>query len=254
MTPFEFTPYLTAGIWLYIIILFLFSFIYIPVFFKLSFSVFDPFFLILIGSYFSSVLVVYLYLIDLIDYKYFIYYVFSEILFFLGMLLFSHRKSTVFYNRGILNKDKLDNLSIVKSMILVSSFLYFLSTSLDYYINGIPVFRITYIGAFVGSGGLGIIERFNDVSLNVLTLSLFTILLSKRNFINKKFWVNISIVILLFIILTFFLSGSKSKILILGAAWVYVVVFLVFGRFYNKLKKILIVFNGFFFIFFFSLI
>ena len=121
MTPLEFSPFLINNIEMYFIILILFSFVYLFSF-KFIFSVFDPLFLILIGSLFSTVMVVFLYNINLIDEKYYYYYLISEMSFFIGLAIFFKTKENIFNSRSKYNSLRVDHMAMVKSMMLVSSF------------------------------------------------------------------------------------------------------------------------------------
>ena len=92
---------------------------------------------------------------------------------------------------------------------------------------------------------MGVIERFNDVALSILTLTVLCVLMTKRYYSNKLFTRSVGYTLFFLILLTFFLSGSKSKVMIFGFSWVYLVFFWFSGRYYNKVPAFFLGFKGF---------
>lgn len=221
MTPAQFLPIFIEYINVYYISLFISLFVYLPVIYRLTYNVFDPLLFILIGALFSHALVVFLYGIDLIKLHYALNFFTSEFALILGLLLFSCKKKIFLYNCASHFKLK-ESFSIgpAKRMLVVSAGLYFFSTIIDYYLNGVPAFRDSRQGAYVGSGGLGIIERVNNVSYYILSISLIFISIYNRR--NITLYKIIIFLILVLLLVTITLSGAKSKIIILCGAWFYI--------------------------------
>jgi len=221
MTPIQFLPIFLDNIEAYYYALLLSCLIYIPVIYRLTYSIFDPFLFGLVGALFSHSMVIFLFFINYIDVGLLSYFLLSEYSLIIGMLLFSTSKD-VFLKRtsNYYNISMIKNIGSCKILFFASLFFYLISTLLDYYLNGIPAFRVSRQGAYVGSGGLGVIDRVSYVSYITLSLSALIILKENtRNILSYKFFAWLAILVL---IITVALSGSRSKIIIIFSAWFYV--------------------------------
>lgn len=230
MTPYQFFPIFMENFDTYLYVLLVACLIYCFVIQRLCFNVFDPLFFLLVGSLFSFSMVVFLFEIHYIDGKYLFEFLITELSFVFGLLFFSCSKQ-MFYKRCINAWPSYtpSDLSNVKIIFLVSLFLYFLSVVIDYSISGIPAFRDSRQGAYVGSGGLGIIERFNYISSYGIAFGIVYLYLYRHRELSILWRVAIPIVLFMFC-LTLLLSGSRSRFLILPTSWFYLYYFYFVNR------------------------
>ncbi|MBJ6879713.1 oligosaccharide repeat unit polymerase [Vibrio cholerae] len=221
MSPIDFLPILLENIHIYVILLIIFTLLYLPVIRRTVYNVFDPFLIILVGSVFGTTLVFYMYWTNLIEDVYFFSFVSTELSFIFSIMLFSKSRSTALRTFEISSNRSFFRPRLVryKLIFFISCALYFFTTILIYHINGIPILKVSRLGGFVGSGGLGIIERINDVSIMLATISMFIIYKCRgSNFSLYKIVIFLASIIML---ITFLLSGAKGKILIFSTAWFF---------------------------------
>lgn len=92
----------------------------------------------------------------------------------------------------------------------MGTFLFIISTLLEYVTAGIPLFKVSRLGVFTGSG-LGIIARFEDIGFIFMSLLVARlIVLRDKCSTNLKF---ICVILLIVLIFLSVLSGSKGALI-----------------------------------------
>ncbi|MGE6133690.1 oligosaccharide repeat unit polymerase [Aeromonas salmonicida] len=172
---------------------------------KLIYSVFDPmfFFFLLSGSGYSVVLL--LYFKDKISGFYFFSFLLTQFLFFLSWYL-----SASFINdRNDKSAIKIDSTSIL--FYYVSLVLFISCQLLVYKLIGIPLLMDSRLDAFSGGGGIGTLDRIIFVSGIVsYAFAFFRMSMKiKRNIIEKL----VDLLVIVFMLLSKSLSGSKAGVL-----------------------------------------
>ena len=180
------------------------------IFRRYVYSIFDPFMLIVLSLIFYSIDIFFMYHLDAISDYYFYHFVFSQILFYTGIMLIKPIK----LNRLVAlstNKSICSDLLAEKSLYYLSSGIFVLSQIASFVIIGIPLFMETRLMAYAGGGGLGILGRIIPVTTTITLFLLVDRLFStrKRGAIAKSY----DVAILIFTILSLLSTGAKSSIL-----------------------------------------
>jgi hypothetical protein len=177
---------------------------------------FDPLFVILLGSIFGWTIVWFMYLRGDIEGVYAASFTVTELAFYAGLCT-TRRIPRAPPPRAPSGESP----GFAISIFAVAAFIHIGTTLTTWSIAGIPLFRVSRLGAFVESGGLGVLERLVDAGG---AIALFTSLYlaignsrTRKRFVYYGFfaWYSISIG----------LSGSKSAFLVIGQC-VFAVAFL----------------------------
>lgn len=183
---------------------------------KRTLGFFDPLFFILLGSIFGWVIVWFMYLRGDIAGIYAASFTIAELAFYAGLC-----------SAGRIppapppKEPSLERPGFAISVFVMSAFMHVGATLAVWFIAGVPIFQVSRLGAFVDSGGLGILERLVDSGGAIaLFTSLYLVMGNSRNrrrFLYYGFfaWYTISSG----------LSGSKSAFLVIGQC-VFAVAFL----------------------------
>ena len=181
-----------------------------------SLGFFDPLFLILLGGAFGWSVVWFMYLRGDIKGIYALSFTASELAFY-GGLCVSPRLRRIIPLRTSSNEPPGVAICIFASAAL----LHVIVTLTVWSIAGIPLFQASRLGAFVGSGGLGIFERLVDSTGMIgLFAALYLVMgnaRTRRRFAYYCFF--------LWYAIATGLSGSKSALLVIGQG-VFAVAFL----------------------------
>lgn len=168
---------------------------------------FDPLFFILLGSAFGWAIVWFMYLRGDIAGVYAISFTVAELAFYAGLYVSGRTPLTPPPRSACA-----ENPGFAITVFGASAAMHVSATLATWAIAGIPLFRVSRLGAFVASGGLGILERLSDAGG---TIALFTTLylligssLTRTRFLYYAF--------LGWYVLSIGLSGSKSAFLIIG--------------------------------------
>jgi oligosaccharide repeat unit polymerase len=160
-----------------------------------------------IGSMFGFSVVIFLWINNDIENKYFYQYIFSQIAFFIGFLTFNKmpNKNIQYENIPLKANDRYFYIYIF------SAIMYIIPNVVTYLVVGIPIFakssRLEYVAV---GGGFGIFTRISGVFSAVTYYFTFYFLFStKKKFIYKIIY---SCVLMVIIIITIF-SGSKGGVL-----------------------------------------
>lgn len=169
-------------------------------------NIFDPLFLVFIGSTFSTAVIFFLYATKSIGFYYFSQYCITQAAFLFPFIKFSnitYKKST--FHIFIIKDEK----QLMYCTILILTLLDVLLQLYVYKVTGIPLFKESRLETFYGGSGFGIIAR-------IITITrFFSIYYSFYFLFDYKLHIRKYIITYLFLTIIFcVLSGSKSSILI----------------------------------------
>jgi hypothetical protein len=170
---------------------------------KLAVNIFDPLFLIILADWFGFTLVTYMWVSGDIAAEHFCYYLASQAAFYAAMLLISRVNTTKIQPRPFEPQ-----FGLAMWVMLISALVHFIATAAKWKLTGIPLFNVSRLGAFSGSGGLGIIERFE---VGAYYICSFSTLLMWIRFRSRAKWTTWLVVFWLLVYITF--SGSKAALL-----------------------------------------
>jgi len=189
----------------------------------------DHLFVNFIYSTSGIALVFFMYLLDLIAIKHFLYFIISQFFFILGFITFKPYK-------GPKEVFKIDSKSVMINLIFHSSILlYILSISITYYFQGIPLLLENRLETYQSGGGIGILGRI----INVMYPSIIYCLIYRihvDNSLNKKIS-NKHILVIILLFITGTLSGSKSAILLIVFVFTYFVMYFHTNKTMSKSTK-----------------
>ena len=194
-------------------------------------SLIDPLFFAILGSVFANAVPIFLLFVHEIRYETFVSFVLLEMAFWVGFCLNKrHRFYEERYHYNIDNQR-------LHGFFLASAFFVIAFQLLYYARQGIPMFFESRIDKYSGaSSGLGIFDRL------VVIVKTFCILYSFCNFNSKDFFIKRSSrFFIIFVLITSFLTGSKSSLLGL------ILPFFFYAFYIKKLKinlKIALAFAG----------
>jgi len=244
MISFEYWYTISEHYGVYIAFLVLSIGIHYLLFRKQVYNIFDPFLLPVITNVFSVALVFFMYWMDDIKVYYFKSFVLTQTSLYIGFLVTINSLRKRLKGRVIASStapklsDSGSTVMRVKIFLFVAFVFYMLSIVFIYSLKGIPLLRLSRLGAFANSGGLGIIERINEVSLFFVVfggIALLYLIYRKFGSIrpNRR---NINTLTYLFLgfgflLITLFLSGSKGSFLVVFVTvFVFAYVFIYRGR------------------------
>lgn len=216
MNNYEFYDIALNNISLFISLLFFSVFIHYIIFRSQVKSILDPYFLAVISSVFCLTVVYLLYFTSNISFYLFMSYNLTQLGFILGIFTFKH-KITINKKKNLIT-EKSNNNSLVAFYFFSS--VYIISQCLIYKLKGIPLFMESRLETFSSGGGAGVLGRISDVS-SIFSLYAFFLVIKIDKFRISEIP---KYLILLLILITFFLSGSKSTFLIVFSVfWCYII-------------------------------
>ena len=166
-------------------------------------SLIDPLFFAFLGSFFANAVPLFLYFTDAIKPVYFYLFLLFESAFWVGFCLNKRADDC-----GMV-VDEDDNCTHLSRLFLVSAF-FVVAFQLLYYVKqGIPIFFESRLEKYSGAdAGLGLFERLSMI------MKTFCILYSFANIKSEIPSVRLfSRAFLVFVLITFVLSGSRSALL-----------------------------------------
>ncbi len=214
--------------------------LYLFIFKKYIYSVFDPFLLYTLSSASSAAVVFFMHNKGLIANHYFMSFILTEMAFIAGFFTmrpvkFGRIVSTSFkpYSYYFSNSD------FIVILYFLSSFLYIISQLIVYKLVGIPLLMESRWAVFSGGSGIGLLSRVIDVTLYVtIFLLLYRFFYVQRKNLLIRLY---DFFIFVFIIITSFLSGSRMTFLSIVFIAFFIDIFLRRLRFDKKMlvnKKI----------------
>jgi hypothetical protein len=135
-------------------------------------GIYDPLFLILIANAFGWTIVWFMFLQGDIAAIYVVTFTVSQIALYIGIGM-----GRVIVPRGWPMPGRAESLAVPQLTLMMAATAHISSTLVIWAIAGIPLFRESRLGAFLGSGGLGGIERLADSSALIAAFSLLYILI-----------------------------------------------------------------------------
>jgi hypothetical protein len=213
MNNYDFLGLVLKHLPLYLVALGLCLAVYYVIYRRLFISILDPLFLSTLFSLFGSSVVLFLYFTDSISNFYFSSFILTQAAFILGLFWFKPYtadnilvgtlpKSFSFRREGLL----------LKSLFLVSCFIFVLAQLVVYAKKGIPLFMESRLETFTGGSGFGIFSRFIDIA-GICGFYLAIYLIISREVGQMRPFV---ILFLLFFGMSLILTGSKSAFLLIG--------------------------------------
>lgn len=235
MNRFEFGELIYDNVGIYIIVFLCTTWLYYIVFKPFFISLLDPFIITQFFSLFATVSVLFLGIIGVVDIDCLLQFSFTQLAFWIGLYSF---KPKVLNN----NVEKLTEIKRVLflnhriSKQTIGLYIYFsiifILLQLFVYVKfGIPLFLASRLSLFEGSGGWGILGRI----LGTLNVIVFVGSCYVRLFYsNIRFLRFYSVFVVLFVLVTYILSGSKSTFI--GLLNLYFLFLLLYDQ--SKIKKI----------------
>lgn len=203
MSTQEFVSRLSEDFQLYLVLLSASVIIYIVLYRRYIESLWDPLFFQSVASCFGLSVVLFLFFIKAIDFRYFLSYLTTQVAFFAGFMCLGQRP---------FSKMHKDNHSIFSGPLLMSASFMVISTVhilfqlLAYATTGIPIMQTSRLETFAGGSGIGVIARL----INILIIAGPYLAFHCLKF-SHKIYLRISARVYLVIVGVFFLlSGSRS--------------------------------------------
>lgn len=160
----------------YILALFLSIVTLVPVFRAFTLTWYDPLRYSVVFAMFANAVPLFLYFTQNMTTEHFCYFILSEGLFWLGIVSLGNKRAT-FSNRSIRYSERLGFY-----VFIVVATLYFLFTLVTYATIGIPILMdSSRLSVYAGTGGLGILARFNT-GFSIYTMFYSFYLLHKRQY------------------------------------------------------------------------
>lgn len=181
-----------------------------------TFGFFDPLFFVLFGSIFGWAIVWFMYWRGDISGLYVASFTVAELAFYVGLM------STRMPARLFTRFRSTESPGFAISVFAASGLLHVVTTLASWSIAGVPLFRTSRLGAFVDSGGLGVLERLVDSTGAIALFTSAYLIFGNARVRNGR------IIYYLFVtwyLVSIVLSGSKSALLIFGQV-VFAVAFL----------------------------
>ena len=204
------------------------------IFRRYIYSIFDPFALHLFMSTCGYSVVFFLYYLNLISSYYFFSFLLTQTAFFIGFLTIKpiNIKNVI---RNSCNA-RIRFSATAKVLFYISVLLYVPSQLLVYYYAGIPLFMESRLETFFGGSGFGIFNRIIPVTSTIVSVILIykIFFIKGRGFLERL----LDAFLILFIIATGFLSGSKATFLGL----IFIMFFVVFFNYraaYSVTRRLL---------------
>lgn len=206
MSPLDFPLILINNIDAYIIVLLAFGLPYYLIARRFAVDIFDPLFVVILADWFGSALVLFMYIQKYIPAHHFFYYVLSQIAFLIGLGCGGY-----FNNRARSTCAKNSN-NHVMVLAWISCVVHFLATTAKWWLTGVPLFKVSRLGALVDSGGMGIIERFETGAFYILVFSVFFVWNNSALKRERR----LVAILLLWVLIYILLSGSKGAMLVVA--------------------------------------
>lgn len=196
------------------------SLLYILLLKKYFLSIFDPLLFTFFFSIIGASTILFLFIIDKLEWKYFLFYLLTQGAFFFGFLLFSP------IDTKKINKEHSKQYSIlaIKYFYLITSILLIVFQISIYTFKGIPLLMESRLNVIGEDILFKFYNRLKDVFYIPVILLMFYFIFSKKNNSLKKY----SFFVLLFAIISNVLNGSKSALMNL------VMIYFVFSIFQLK--------------------
>lgn len=142
------------------------------IFSRFVFGILDPLFYLEVSFIFTMTTAWYVFFVGYIQPEIYYTLLACQALAYLGFVLVAPTKAQVVASRKRhAEVEAVPQWSAFSLLLLKIGALCFLAATLfDYSLAGIPIFRRFRQGAFVGSGGLGIITRFEDIAFILIAL------------------------------------------------------------------------------------
>ena len=183
---------------------------------KRTLGFFDPLFFVLLGSVFGWAIVWFMFLRGDIAAAYVTSFTIAELAFYAGLFVAGNPR------RARVQRTRIDEPAGFAIVVFVSSAAAHIATTLTIWtLVGIPLLRVSRLGAFVGSGGFGILERLSDACGPIALFS--ALYLAVGNARTERRYAYFAFVG--WYALASALSGSKSGLLAIGQC-VFAVAFL----------------------------
>lgn len=187
--------------WLMLLLCISFSFIcYILIFKSWYISILDPFVLSAVLSACGFGVVLFLFICDAIQLKYFVSYLLTQFAFIGGMLVFNRIGF-----RNLKNKFHIHNEAKLLQIIYIIIVFSVVAIQIIIYKNiGIPLFMDSRLEASSGGSGAGVLFRFTTI------WGILALLFSYHNIEKKNKQRYIAYFFIIFSIITSILNGSKA--------------------------------------------
>lgn len=175
----------------------------LPVLLRYTLSWYDPLRIACVFAMLANAIPPFLWVTGYASTEMFVYFLLSEGVFWLGLITFA-RKRSVTSDVGVANEEH-----YAFYFFLVCFALYVAFTLLSYAMFGIPIFMDkSRLSVYSGSGGFGILQRFNNFFSFFVPFYIFHMLRQKT---HRAFCYGSIAVVVVFLVF----SGSKSEILTL---------------------------------------
>ncbi|MBV8469864.1 MAG: hypothetical protein JOY60_08400 [Burkholderiaceae bacterium] len=172
---------------------------------RIAVNIFDPLFLVILADWFGATIVTFMWLMDDITVAQFSYYTCSQMAFASALLMFRRHRRPL--PAAIHEPQSARQMAFY--LLLSSGCLQVLATAVKWTMTGIPLFNVSRLGAFVDSGGFGIIERFETGALYILAFTAFHV----WRFPARRWQRSVALAALLWLVVYTVFSGSKSALL-----------------------------------------
>lgn len=202
----DFLILLYQNVTLYLLSLLVCFLIMYILFRKLVNGIVDPMLYTLVMAVFANTIPLFLILTNKISFSYFLFFVLAETFFWVGFLIGKPRK-LVLNDIILVESEKRD-------VVILTVFwgLYILLKLLTYKFVGVPLLMDeSRLGVFIGSNGLGALDRFSSLPAFVSSYFVFYLFDKKKRLFGM--------IVLISIIVFSVLSAAKSAILILLAGY-----------------------------------
>jgi oligosaccharide repeat unit polymerase len=244
MLSIQLIPYLIDDSYLYLTVLAFCMAIYWCLLRKFIFSIFDPLFVLTIFSCFGGAVVIFMFWLQIIEYKYFLSYILTQIAFILGVRVFKPINVDKLILLKPVKRDS-ENTSLLLVLYILVSLIYISTQIITYMIAGVPLFQQSRLDFFVSDSGFGLFSRvIYSTSLATMFLLMYRFEKWNGNVYAKMY----DIFVLINIIINATLSGSKSSMLILLSITFYYGLFSIRKNgnllFFNKVKKYQYIITG----------
>jgi hypothetical protein len=186
--------------------------VYVALFRRAIYSIWDPFLLVLVFSGFGAAVVVYLFAYGLIEVQYLVSYLATQAAFVLGVLWFRPVSPGSFAPDAPAGAPT--DGPFAAMLFLVSAFGYVAAQVAAYAVLGIPLLMQSRLEMFADAGAFAVLKRVIEVCGPVAVfLAVHFAFFDETRTVRRT-----AIAVLLFSVASGFLSGSKSTFLALVAS------------------------------------
>lgn len=202
MSPLLYIETLAENLDTYLLLLILFAPLHYWLAKRLVRNLFDPLLMVILADWFGFTLVTFIWMNNDSRAEHFYYYAASQAAFYAGFL----------FIRGLNKLNRQPPIeppfALVKWVLFFSTIVHLIAVAAKWGLTGIPLFKVSRLGAFAESGGFGIIERLETGSFLILAFAAFTMWIRFRSRARYT-----TLGILLWLLAYIALSGSKSALL-----------------------------------------